>query len=69
MKPAPEADAITLLRRLALDLTGLPPTPEEADAFVLAMQRNPEAVHTSHDRGLLCTEWHCLWPLPCLASA
>ncbi|MBL8219954.1 MAG: DUF1549 domain-containing protein, partial [Bryobacterales bacterium] len=34
MQPAAEADRITLLRRLSLDLTGLPPTPEEADAFV-----------------------------------
>lgn len=34
LKPAPEADRITLLRRLSLDLIGLPPTPEEADAFV-----------------------------------
>jgi hypothetical protein len=34
VKPAADADRRTLLRRLSLDLTGLPPTPEEADAFV-----------------------------------
>ena len=34
LSPAPEADRTTLLRRLGLDLIGLPPTPEEVDAFV-----------------------------------
>jgi len=34
LKPAPEADKTTLLRRLSLDLIGLPPTPEEVDAFL-----------------------------------
>lgn len=32
--PAPEADRRTLARRLSLDLTGLPPAPEEVEAFV-----------------------------------
>src|SRR5262245_18691163 len=34
LTPAPEADRRTLLRRLSLDLIGLPPTAEEIDAFV-----------------------------------
>jgi len=33
VEPSPRADAITLARRLHLDLTGLPPTPEQLAAF------------------------------------
>ena len=34
LKPSPEADHATLLRRVSLYLTGLPPTPEELSSFL-----------------------------------
>ncbi len=34
LQPSPEAEKVTLLRRLSLDLIGLPPTPRDVDAFL-----------------------------------
>src|SRR5438132_75826 len=40
LSPSPEADRTTLLRRLSLDLIGLPPTPEDVDAFLADKSKN-----------------------------
>ncbi len=46
--PSPEADRRTLLRRLSLDLIGLPPTPEEVKAFL--SDTTPNAYERQADR-------------------
>jgi hypothetical protein len=48
LRPSPEADPVRLARRVTLDLTGLPPTPAEMDAFV--EDRSPEAYERLVDR-------------------
>src|SRR5436190_11310152 len=40
LSPSPPADRVTLLRRLSLDLIGLPPSPEEVDAFLADRSKN-----------------------------
>jgi uncharacterized protein DUF1549 len=48
MAHAPEADRATLMRRVTLDLTGLPPIPSEIDAFL--QDRSPKAYEKVVDR-------------------
>ncbi len=48
VKPNPEADRTTLLRRVTFDLIGVPPTPEEVIAFVT--ERSPNAYEKVLDR-------------------
>lgn len=47
-----EADPITLLRRLTFDLTGLPPTPEEAEAFAAAFTRGPAQARAAYEAAM-----------------
>jgi hypothetical protein len=63
LKPSPEAPRETLLRRVTLDLTGLPPTPQERDAFL--KDPSPDAYEKVVDRLLASPHfgerWAALW--------
>ncbi len=63
LEPSAAADRRTLARRLAFDLTGLPPTPEEVDAFV--RDDSPDAVEKWVDRLLASPRfgehWGRMW--------
>ncbi|RBP36055.1 cytochrome c [Roseimicrobium gellanilyticum] len=60
--PSPPADAVTLVRRLYLDLIGLPPKPEEVDAFVQAASRDQEAaIQTTVDALLASPQYGERW--------
>src|SRR5207249_11351102 len=59
LKPSPEADKYTLVRRVYLDLIGLPPTPEEADAFV--NDKSPDAYEKQVDRLLQSPHYGERW--------
>ncbi len=48
LAPSPAASRATLVRRVSLDLTGLPPTPEEVEAFLA--DRSPDAFERVVDR-------------------
>ena len=47
LKASAEASPEKLLRRLSLDLTGLPPTPAELDAFLQARAKDPQAAYVA----------------------
>ena len=67
LAPAPEADRTTLLRRLHLDITGLPPTPAEVDAFVA--DKSPRAYEKQVDRLLASPHYGERWARQWLDAA
>jgi hypothetical protein len=66
-KPSPEASRETLVRRLSLDLVGLPPTPSEVDAFV--NDTSPRAYAAVVDRLLASPQYGERWARPWLDLA
>ena len=59
LSPAPEADKVTLLRRLSLDLIGLPPTITEVDAFLA--DASPNAYEKQVERLLASPHYGERW--------
>jgi mono/diheme cytochrome c family protein len=67
LTPSPEADRPTLIRRVTLDLIGLPPTPGEVDAFV--QDKRPDAYDRLIDRLLASPHYGERWARPWLDLA
>ncbi len=57
--PAPAADKLTLIRRATFDITGLPPTPAEVEAF--SQDNSPRAFETVVDRLLNSSAYGERW--------
>ncbi|HUE74066.1 MAG TPA: DUF1553 domain-containing protein [Pirellulaceae bacterium] len=58
---APKASPVTLIRRATFDLTGLPPLPEEIDAFVADAAATPDAYERLVDRLLASPAYGERW--------
>jgi hypothetical protein len=67
LSPSPEAGKETLLRRLSLDLIGLPPTIQEMDAFLA--DKSPDAYEKQVDRLLASPHYGERWARPWLDYA
>jgi len=70
LEPSPEADASRLIRRVSLDLTGLPPSPEETAQFLAAWESHPDAAYEALvDRLLKSSRFGERWARPWLDLA
>ena len=67
LSSSPEADRATLIRRVSLDLTGIPPTPEEVAAF--ENDHSPNAYERVVDRLLASRHYGERMAMPWLDSA
>ncbi len=56
LTPAPDADALTLVRRLYFDLIGLPPRRDQVEAFVAGYESDPETTLAKTVDSLLASE-------------
>ena len=59
LQPNPRADKLTLLRRVTIDMTGLPPTPEDIQAFL--SDKSPNAWEKVVDRLLASPAYGERW--------
>jgi hypothetical protein len=67
LKPSPEADKTTLIRRVYLDIIGLPPTPQQVDAFLA--DKSPGAYEKVVDELLASPHYGERWARPWLDLA
>ncbi|MCG8583272.1 MAG: DUF1549 domain-containing protein, partial [Pirellulales bacterium] len=67
LRPSPATDRARLIRRVSLDLTGLPPTVEEVDAFLA--DKSPDAYEKVVDRLLASPRYGEHWARPWLDLA
>ena len=64
IRPSPEADSITLLRRVSLDLIGIPPTPNDVEDYM--SDSRPDRYQMAVERLLASPHYGEKWAVPWL---